>query len=65
MWAVLDGSGSVTVSGSGDLPARELTISHPGAYALLEHERHTKACSRSELGSGVSCLATCFTPGIA
>ncbi len=65
VWAVLDGSGSITVSGSGDLPARELTISAPGAYALLEHERNIEGVLEISLSSGVSCLATCFTPGIA
>ncbi len=43
----------------------ELQIAAPGAYALLEHERHTAGELALELGGGVRCLATCFTPGLA
>ena len=43
----------------------ELTVAHPGAYPLVEHERHTTGMLTLELGSGVECLATCFTPGLA
>jgi hypothetical protein len=57
VWAVLEGAGMVTVNG------RELPVSHPGAYPLLEHDRHTAGILELELGSGVRCLATCFTPG--
>jgi thiol-disulfide isomerase/thioredoxin len=63
VWAVLDGAGTVTVTDS-DASARTLTIAHPGAYLLLEHERHTTSALDLELDPGVSCLATCFTPGI-
>jgi hypothetical protein len=59
VWAVLEGAGTVTVNG------RELPVSHPGAYPLLEHDRHTAGILELELGSGVRCLATCFTPGLA
>jgi thiol-disulfide isomerase/thioredoxin len=65
VWAVLDGSGTVTVNGGQTAGGRELRVAHPGAYPLLEHERHTAAVLEVELGTGVSCLATCFTPGIA
>lgn len=59
VWAVLDGSGSVSVNGA---PVR---IPGPGAYRLIEHERHTAGVLALEPGDGVGCLATCFTPGVA
>jgi thiol-disulfide isomerase/thioredoxin len=59
VWAVLDGSGTVRVNGS------ERTVTHPGAYALIEHDRHTDAVLDLEIGPGVRCYATCFTPGLA
>ena len=75
VWAVLDGSGTVrvnatsTAGGAGDPPeppvATELTIAHPGAYRLIEHERHTAGVLALEIGPGVTCHATCFTPGLA
>jgi hypothetical protein len=63
VWAVLDGAGTVSARGGG--ATRELTVSHPGAYPLLEHARHTAGTLELEIGPGVSCLATCFTPGVA
>jgi hypothetical protein len=77
VWAVLDGSGTVEVSAtilaadaekhpeSESSVVTELTITHPGAYSLVEHERHTTAVLTLEIGPGVRCLATCFTPGLA
>jgi hypothetical protein len=59
VWAVLDGSGVVRVNGA------ELAVSQPGAYPLIEHERHTRGALELEIGAGVECLATCFTPGVA
>jgi hypothetical protein len=59
VWAVFDGEGTVLVNGA------ELTVSYPGAYPLIEHERHTAGVLTLELGAGVECLATCFTPGLA
>jgi hypothetical protein len=59
VWAVLDGRGSVWVNGA------ELAVTHPGAYPLIEHERHTAGVLELEVGEGVKCLATCFTPGLA
>jgi thiol-disulfide isomerase/thioredoxin len=76
VWAVLDGMGVVRVNGgeasgggersheSGASVGRTLTVEHPGAYQLVEHERHTEAVLELEVGAGVQCLATCFTPGI-
>ena len=66
VWAVLDGAGAVRFSdGSAAAPAGELEISHPGAYPLIEHERHTTGVLALECDGGVECLATCFTPGVA
>ncbi|HEY4429045.1 MAG TPA: DipZ protein [Solirubrobacteraceae bacterium] len=63
VWAVLDGTGVVTVdAGAG---ARRISVSHPGAYPLLEHDRHTAGLLELAIGPGVRCLATCFTPGLA
>jgi hypothetical protein len=62
------GSGTVTVRTIGDrAPANErtLTVEHPGAYMLIEHERHTHGVLALEVGEDIECLATCFTPGIA
>jgi thiol-disulfide isomerase/thioredoxin len=64
VWAVLDGAGVVTVNGSSP-EGREVAVTHPGAYSLLEHDRHTSGVLRLEIGAGVSCHATCFTPGLA
>jgi thiol-disulfide isomerase/thioredoxin len=65
VWAVLDGAGTVTVNGGSAAGGRELTVAHPGAYTLIEHDRHTVGVLDLEIGDGVSCLATCFTPGLA
>jgi hypothetical protein len=59
VWAVLDGAGTVRVNGS------ELAVTHPGAYPLVEHERHTAGVLEFEVGPDVECLATCFTPWLA
>jgi hypothetical protein len=58
VWAVLDGSGVAHVNGS------EHEVAHPGAYLLIEHERHTMGTLALEIGPGVRCHATCFTPGV-
>jgi len=65
VWAVLDGAGAVRVNGGAAAGGSDLTIAHPGAYPLLEHERHTLGVLETELAPAVSCLATCFTPGLA
>jgi thiol-disulfide isomerase/thioredoxin len=64
VWAVLDGAGTVMVNGGVSSGGRELTADHPGAYPLLEHERHTAGDLELGIGRGVRCLATCFTPGL-
>ncbi len=64
VWAVLDGWGTVRVQDSVCKSPREIEVSHPGAYELLSHERHTTSALSIELGAGVRCEATCFTPGL-
>jgi thiol-disulfide isomerase/thioredoxin len=64
VWAVLDGAGAVRVNGGPRAGGRELQVEHPGAYLLLEHQRHTAGALELEIGAGVRCLATCFTPGV-
>ena len=58
VWAVLDGSGTVTVNGD------ELHIEHPGVYELVAHEHSTAAELDLQVGDGVRCYAVCFTPGL-
>jgi thiol-disulfide isomerase/thioredoxin len=68
VWAVLDGTGSVAVSAGGNESSPSeitLNVELPGAYKLVEHERHTRGMLTLEASTGVECLATCFTPGIA
>jgi hypothetical protein len=65
VWAVLDGRGVLRVNGGPAVGGLEVAVAHPGAYPLLEHDRHTEATLELEPGPGVSCLATCFTPGLA
>jgi thiol-disulfide isomerase/thioredoxin len=59
VWAVLSGTGAVIANGA------ELAVEHPGAYPLIEHERHTAGVLDLQVGDGVTCHAVCFTPGLA
>jgi thiol-disulfide isomerase/thioredoxin len=59
VWAVLEGSGTVTVNGSA------LRVVHPGAYELVSHPVSTAGTLELEVGEGVICHAVCFTPGVA
>jgi hypothetical protein len=59
VWAVLSGAGEVRVDG------RAIAVAAPGAFELVEHERHTAGVLELEVGPGVTCHATCFTPGLA
>ena len=62
---MLDGAGAITVSAlTGAWAGGALEVDHPGAYPLVEHERHTAGELHLEIGAGVECLATCFTPGV-
>jgi hypothetical protein len=53
-------------AGAGASPPleRELAVSDPGAYALLEHPRHAAGLLQLDVAPGVVCHATCFTPGV-
>ncbi len=57
--AVLSGEGSVSANG------REITVTHPGVYALAEHSHHTEGVLELEVGAAAQCHAVCFTPGLA
>lgn len=59
VWAVLSGEGVAKANG------REIAIEHPGAYPLIEHERHTAGVLDLQVGEDVYCHAVCFTPGLA
>jgi hypothetical protein len=68
VWAVLDGAGTIRVSDGADgrgARSAELLVSYPGAYPLLQYERHRNGILELQIGPGVECLATCFTPGLA
>jgi AhpC/TSA family len=58
VWAVFEGKGTIRVNG------RELAVDHPGAYLLVEHATHREAELELEIGPGVTCHATCFSPGV-
>jgi thiol-disulfide isomerase/thioredoxin len=65
VWLVLNGAGTVTANGGPDAGGWELSVTDAGAYPLIEHARHTEGVLELELGPGLECLATCFTPGLA
>jgi thiol-disulfide isomerase/thioredoxin len=65
VWAVLDGTGTVLARDAISGARNELTIEAPGAYALIEHDRHTTGELELTLDGDLRCLATCFTPGVA
>jgi hypothetical protein len=64
VWAVVAGSGSLRFSDTSNALSHELAVTQPGAYPLIEHERHTAGVLVLECGPGMECLATCFTPGV-
>jgi hypothetical protein len=53
---VLGGAGTARCNG------RVLEIVHPGVHTALEHARHTRGELDVEIGEGLACYATCFTP---
>jgi hypothetical protein len=65
VWVVAEGEGTITANGGEGPEGAVITISHAGAYLLVEHERHTVTRLHLELSEGVTCWATCFTPGLA
>jgi hypothetical protein len=59
VWAVLEGNGTVAVNGT------PLEVTYPGAYPLVEHDRHVRATLEFGVSNDVRCHAVCFTPGAA
>jgi hypothetical protein len=59
VWAVVSGSGTLKANGT------TFAVEYPGAIALIEHGRHSAGVLELEVGAGVTCHATCFTPGVA
>ena len=59
VWAVLEGAGTIRVNGD------DHDVSFTGAHQLIEHGVHTEAALTLEIGDGVTCHATVFTPGLA
>jgi hypothetical protein len=59
VWGVFAGAGEVVANGL------SMKLTAPGAFQLIWHERHTEGELTLEVGEGVECLATVFTPGLA
>src|SRR5215217_3488461 len=59
VWAVLEGAGAVAANG------RTIEVEEPGCYPLVEHGHHAAGVLDLRVGDGVTCHATCFTPGVA
>jgi hypothetical protein len=57
VWAVLEGRGELIVDD------RSVAVEHPGAHLLVEHPHHSHAVLDLRVGEGVTCHATCFSPG--
>jgi hypothetical protein len=64
VWAVIEGAGTLEVVLDGGASQR-VEVAGPGAYALVEHARHTAGVIELSVGDGVRCHATCFLPGLA
>ncbi len=43
---------------------RVIAVEHSGAFALVEHERHTAGVLELDIDDGVVCHAVQFTPGV-
>lgn len=63
VWLVLSGSGTVSFSAA-EGTSGTVEVHHPGAYELVDHDRHTAGELALEVGEGVVCHATCFAPGL-
>lgn len=59
VWGVFTGTGEIRVNGE------SVTVDWPGARPLIEHPRSTEGKLELEVGAGVVCLETHFTPGLA
>ena len=59
VWAVLGGAGELQVNGE------RISVDWPGARELVAHPHHVEGVLDLRVGDGVTCYATCFTPGLA
>jgi hypothetical protein len=59
VWAVLEGSGEIVVAGE------RRRIAETGCHVLVEHPHHTTGVLEWQVGDGLTCHMTCFTPGVA
>jgi len=59
VWAVLEGAGTIRVNGD------DYDVTYTGAHQLVEHGVSTEGVLELEIGEGVTCHATTFTPGLA
>jgi thiol-disulfide isomerase/thioredoxin len=59
VWTVLGGEGEIEVDGE------RVPVAWPGARRIVAHPRHVDAVLDLRVGDGVTCHATCFTPGLA
>ncbi len=59
VWAVLEGEGEIVVDGA------PVTVRGPGAHLVVEHPHSVAAVLDLRVGEGVTCHATCFSPGVA
>jgi thiol-disulfide isomerase/thioredoxin len=58
VWGVFEGSGTVLVNGA------PVAVDGCGCVPLVEHPEHSEGLLSLEVGEGVICHATCFTPGL-
>jgi hypothetical protein len=59
VWAVLEGEGELTVDDA------SMVVDRPGAHLLVRHPHSVAGVLDLRVGDGVTCHATCFTPGLA
>ncbi|MEY2514261.1 MAG: hypothetical protein QOJ89_1619 [bacterium] len=65
VWAVLERTaGADEPAGIVRVNGREIAVEHSGAFALVEHDRHSAGELVLEVGDGVVCHAVQFTPGV-
>jgi hypothetical protein len=47
-----------------EVDGKRVAVDWPGAHLLVEHGHHVNAVLDLRIGEGVTCYATCFTPGL-
>jgi hypothetical protein len=62
-WAAVDGAGTLTLSLDGGA-AESMPVDAPGAYELVEHERHERHHLSLHASSGVSVYSVGFSAGV-